>query len=396
MITKLDELSREWVYSDRLTGVLCGDFLETIETPERQQGPLPAKAETNTPNEETLEERLERSTKRAQRTIRRLTNSNRLYILYTLTYAVAHPKYFQGERPFDIVPVDIQKNRDCVILHWKEFARKMRKYATRHDTFFRYVAVIEKHTGKRAKDTTIKKDTYHIHFVSDLFWPKRLLQSKWRHGFCNYADWQKGRKSSDMQDTYDAPPPDNPGAYMSKYIGKDSDRGANSTDFNKKRYWASQHLHKPVPMAGDDIRTLLTGTFTEVFRRVFKVTVDGKTFTSTLATYRLKDSPFKTLAGIVYNTPTEAHNAKKLSKILWADVKCKLQFIKELQDYEHKIGGENHRTFALTFDRMYHIVKGRETPIETTWLDRERIREAFESLNSPVREETQEGQGNLS
>jgi len=258
-------------FSDTLTGKLCGRFLEVYKTTELQFSGL--RQTKGSPKEpESDESLLQRSISRSRKMVRQLTNTNELNILHTLTFAVDHPEYFKGEKKFLLVPLEFQKDREKVLAYWKEFARKMRAYEESKNRMFRYLAVIEKHTGKRAAiDHTIKTDTYHIHFLSDRVHGKRLLQAKWRHGFCNYAEWGKGSKSNDMSTEYDGQPVDNPGAYASKYIGKDMDGEYKG----RKRYWSSRNLSKPIAIHGEDVRALVYGKM-PIFEDVRDIEIDGQ------------------------------------------------------------------------------------------------------------------------
>lgn len=244
--------------SSRVNGMLCGRFLEVSFSPENvykgQQDCIKGGGEEGK-EPETPEAIKARSAARARRTVRRLCNCNNMVYMHTLTFAVNHIKYFQGERPFNLVPIDNTKDRDKVILLWKEFARRMRRKRRKKGEEFNYIAVIERHTGKRANDTTIKKDCYHIHFVSDVLYHKRRLQHLWRHGLCNHSDWTKGRKRKDLDEQDTLPAPDNPGAYLSKYIGKD----AEDVERSRKSYWTSKGLQKPVPLADNDVLQLAIG-----------------------------------------------------------------------------------------------------------------------------------------
>ena len=272
-------------YSDNVVGSVCGEFMEISIHPEAiQAGAQQTNRDPTSKVPETPEEILNRSVKRSQRTIRRLVNANRLYYMHTLTYAITHPQYFNGEKPFVLRSVDHQKDRDSVILDWKQFARKMRLRVYRKTgNEFRYIAVIEKHSGKRAKDKTIKTGCYHIHFVSDVLFPKRLLQHVWRHGLCNYSDWTKGRKAQDLDTQDSLPPPDNPGAYMSKYTGKDFAE----SEIGKKRYWRSRNLKAPETHHGKEaLQLIVTGN--KLYERLIEREVDGKTFRTYYATYYKK------------------------------------------------------------------------------------------------------------
>jgi len=277
-------------FADTVTATLCGEYLELLFSPERThsgEGQPPKNAATNT-QRESDEDRLKRSISRSQKTVRHLCNTNRLYVLYTLTYAVTHPDYFPGEKPFVLRELSHQKDREKVLDDWRQFARKIREYESRKDRHFCYVAIIEKHTGKRAKDTTVKADTYHIHFLTDRIHNKRMIQSKWGHGLVNYSDWRIGTKSRDMADDYDGKPPTNPGVYASKYLGKDM----NGEHSGRKRYWASNNLLKPIKMHGDDALKAAAGG-TKIYEAVSDteildmLTFERKTIRTLRCTYKI-------------------------------------------------------------------------------------------------------------
>ena len=277
------------VSHSQLNGWLCGEILEAYIAPNPvaigYERPKPErKGEAETP-----EERLTRSISRSQKVVRQLTNTNKLYVLHTLTFAPAHPNYFKGEKKWNIVETEKTKDREHVLELWRKFARKMRKYEESKGRFFRYIAVIEKHTGKRAeRDKTIKIDTYHVHFLSDKVFGKRLLQAKWMHGLCNYSDWSIGRKSQDLADTYDDKPPDNPGVYASKYLGKDMD----SEFAGRKRYWASKSLERPERVGAEEIRALIYGKM-PMWEKITERVVDDKTCRTHQMTYKVDREDIK-------------------------------------------------------------------------------------------------------
>jgi hypothetical protein len=278
-------------FSDNVTATLCGEYLELLISPEHThsgEGHPPKNAATNT-RRESDEDRLKRSISRSQKTVRQLCNTNGLYVLYTLTYAVKHPDYFPGEKPFVLRGLDHQKNREKVLDDWKRFARRVRTYEAKKDRHFQYIAIIERHVGKRTKDnTTIKIGTYHIHFLTDRVHSKRMIQSKWGHGLVNYSDWRVGTKSRDMADDYDGKPPTNPGVYASKYLGKDM--GGEYS--GRKRYWASSNLLKPIKMHGEDaLKTAAGGT--KIYESIVDteildmLTFEHKTIRTVRCTYKI-------------------------------------------------------------------------------------------------------------
>lgn len=253
--------------------VLCGEFLEISIFPESNTTGCDRPTQEGEPsNPESPESILARSIARSQKRIRQAVNANGLWILHTLTYAIEHPRYFQGEKPFVLRSLEWQKNRERVIEDWRIFARKMRRYQEKRRKSFRYVCVIETHEGKRAIDTTVKQGCFHIHFVSDEIFPKRLLQAKWGHGLCNFSDWRKGRKSEDMKAENDLPACTNPGAYMSKYLGKQGE----DIEGGKKRYWLSTGLRKPRRVSEKELNEIFSGTCALQWKGTSCRHIDGK------------------------------------------------------------------------------------------------------------------------
>lgn len=326
-----------FAWNSSLSGVLCGDFLEVSKTPEKRSiGQPSTKSITGIGEKESAEEILNRSIQRSQKAIRQITNTNSLYVLHTLTFAIEHPKYFKGEKPFQIVPIDEQTDREKVLVYWRQFARKMRDYEWSKGRLFRYLAVIEKHTGKRAdRDNTIKTGTYHIHFLSDRIFGKRLLQHKWRHGFCNFADWREGTKSEDLQDKCDAPPPDNPGAYASKYVGKDAD----GEYPGRKRYWASRSLSRPERLHPDDCRALIYGQ-QPIYYNESEVEKEGRVFKTWKATFKIDRS--SAAKGKIVK-----HDRRSLSKIANLrkyNSKLKFQYAKALKAHNEATRSPHEQT----------------------------------------------------
>lgn len=317
-------------FSDRLTAKLCGRFVEVCISPENAysgQGECEKNPAINKPKE-PQDSITKRSAARSRKMVRQLCNCNNMIYMHTLTFAVSHIDYFQGEKPFILIPLESQKDREEVISLWKEFARKMRRRAERKKELFRYIAVIEKHEGKRAQDTTIKQGCYHVHFVSDTLYPKRLLQHVWRHGLCNHSDWSKGRKKRDLDAEDSLPAPDNPGAYLSKYIGKDGE----DVESGKKRYWASRNLDKPVSLAGTEVGTVLAEG-REIFRHDTEHKIeDGQIIRHTNITYLLPTlEPYKALACKIDRTAKGVRERKNRARLEVA----KYKQTKELRDYEN-------------------------------------------------------------
>lgn len=339
--------------SDYLSAVVCGRFVEVTLYPERiPSGQAePPRGGGEGKEKESEESIKKRSAARARRTVRRLCNANGLFFMHTLTFAVSHIQYFQGEKPFVLVPVEETKERDKVIVYWKEFARKLRRQLRGKGEEFRYIAVIERHTGKRASDVTIKKDTFHIHFVTDRLIHKRKLQKMWKHGLCNHSDWTKGRKKTDLAENDTLPPPDNPGAYLSKYIGKD----AEETESFRKSYWASRNLDKPLKLWGKDAGLSCLGG-KEIYKnaRIFTDKETGNTYQQVSITYSM---PVDVQSHLVQRKPTNnrekvfRRNAKRIRA---TDLLAKLR--------SEKNGKDIHRNTGLPV--IEEIIEGKRASIE--------------------------------
>lgn len=304
-------LQPETIYASKITAALCGDYIEITYSPELIHGGReggPKKAIIGNPKElsegakETPEDILKRSIRRSQRTVRRLCNCNKLYVLWTLTYAAQHIDYYEGETPFSIIDIETQKDREAVLEHWRAFARKMRREEQEAGSIFRYVAIIEKHTGKRASgDKTVKNDTYHIHFLADKIYDKRRIQALWNHGLVNYSDWRVGTRNGDLSNTYEGKPPDNPGAYASKYLGKDMAE----EEVGRKRYWASRNLDREVSLQGQEVIEGIKAGAERLYHRKIEIETEKGMLTLRTETWKLRNSPYTVLKKQRAYTATE-------------------------------------------------------------------------------------------
>lgn len=240
----------------------CGDYYEITRTREGALEGVPPPAAAGTKAEKESSESIEaRSVARARRRVRRLVNANRLYDMVTLTLApdVGVLDSRNGES-WRQIPLEEQFDRQRIIALWDAYRRRMRDVRGKD---FPYVCVIEKHTGKRAGDTTIKTGTYHVHYCTsirlqgaDLKRAEGFIQKIWGHGLCNITPWDRGRRSEDLG-PIDLPPATNPGAYMAKYFGEKGD-DATGREQNQRRYWTSRGLVKPakVPPESIDVEEL--------------------------------------------------------------------------------------------------------------------------------------------
>lgn len=261
--------NRQWF------AVLSGDFLEITTKPSYcfLEHANPHADSVRGATEESEESIRNRVRVRAQQAVRRLVNSNRLTKMWTLTFAVDPIKGFD----FDIVPFELQKNRDYVLALWKRFVRKCRSYLDLPGGKLRYVAVLEKHL-KKTKDER-KRGTYHFHFATDVWVEKAELQRLWSHGTTWVEDFTKPRKAKVDEHGVRREARgaiSNPGAYMSKYISKDF--AAEENTWKKKNYFSSRGLKKPVSLSTQaEIEFCLFVAKNRVFYQVSEVDLDGKT-----------------------------------------------------------------------------------------------------------------------
>lgn len=266
----------------RLYAYLCGDILEMTAIAEpKAEGVTCPKTPTNKESRESI---AERSIRRARRNIRMLVNTNKLHRMVTLTMAVEHIKYRPGEKHFDLVTLTEQANRESVVDLWAKYTRKLRDKGIRHD----YLAVIELHTGKRAEADTVKKGTYHIHYATNAKISeedaKQVLQPIWNHGFVDIADWEE----RDI---------DNPGDYMSKYIGKDFEEAKKSGNITqdmligKKRFWTSQGLLKPLRLSPNEAYNALLWADKIIYNHIDDITdEEGNLRQTARACYHLEST----------------------------------------------------------------------------------------------------------
>lgn len=230
---------------------ICGDFVEEILTTslwisglvsdvvESQKTPLADKEITR------------RCATRAQKNVRRLVNTNKFRFMWTLTFRLPNPG--KGPLKDETIPLWAQKDYDAIRKLWKGFLRKLYASFGR----FTWLVVFELHNS--AKTSGKKRGTYHIHFACN----ERLAWSEvgrlWGHGFVRFDDFLK--HSSTRKTVVH-----NPGAYLSKYIGK----AFNSENRHRKRFSCSSGIKRPKKVSGaefDRIAKERGWVLSEVFRR---------------------------------------------------------------------------------------------------------------------------------
>lgn len=211
---------------------ICGDFVEIyITTSHWIEGKGAIKGASHDTNEEKAKERKKnsriRSAKRAGKTVRRLVNTNRLTYMWTLTFA---PPSITNNKSYDTIPLEEQRDAKRVKYLFTRFRLKLEKIYPN----FKWLVVYELHDSEKTSDE--KRGTWHLHFATERFLDWHLVSQKWKHGVVRFDNFQKAKKG--VRDGAVR----NPGAYMSKYIGKNF----SDTNMHEKRYSRSRNMQKPV------------------------------------------------------------------------------------------------------------------------------------------------------
>lgn len=255
---------------------LCGDFVEIITAESDWQEGIPEsdKKEAREMGKEEKERRendaVWRAAYRAQKQIRRIVNANRCQYMWTLTLA---PPGELNDKLYKTIPLASQRDYDSIRRVFKGFVRRFRKGA--HP--FKWIAVFELHDSARTSDK--KRGTWHIHFAT----PDRLeyedIMHFWSHGVVHFDDFGKPKKGVRNDEVR------NPGAYMSKYIGKNF----NKTNLHRKRYTRSRDTLSPHKISLDSfLAQYLHRCEKIVFSRCDKHEYEGTTYTRISLTYKLR------------------------------------------------------------------------------------------------------------
>jgi hypothetical protein len=217
-------------YKSNVVGWVSGDYLEVIESAYYQVVDIPCPPQPERQGKSPRDSDW-RAAYRAQKTVRRLVNTNRLYYMATLTFALKNN--VEGYH-FSLVPRERQVSRDEVYQIWKFFLRRLKRKVRLWDKL-KWLMVLERHDSYRTHP--MKRDTYHFHVAMNRDLGTRFLQRVWRHGIVNYQDFTKSPDGQEREQI------ENPGAYISKYISKE---GANENrELGQRRYSSSRNLEKP-------------------------------------------------------------------------------------------------------------------------------------------------------
>lgn len=221
---------------------ICGDFVEQISTSSLWLTGIAPEPSDITRPPMTEEEISTRCATRARKNVRRIINTNRMRFMWTFTLA-----------PDGKIPLNLQADYNEVRKCWKAFIRK----AYREFGRFPWLVVLELHDSSATSET--KKGTFHIHFATSKRLPWKKVGEVWGLGFVRFDDFNKNREERGGTVR-------NPGAYMSKYVGKCF--AANSRHL--KRYSCSRSVKRPQKVSGVGLERFCRNhkiTLVEVFRK---------------------------------------------------------------------------------------------------------------------------------
>jgi hypothetical protein len=176
---------------------------------------------------------------RKQRTLLKdLVNKNYLHYMYTFTFALEGNGNVRGLR--FILESDAQRDRDAVEQVWNTRLTSMRRTFKQQGLDFKYVKVLERHTGGterkdgRACDPR-KMNTFHIHLATNIDIGKWILQELWGYGIVDITNFNEPDEKRGGVIL-------SPGDYMAKYMDKDFDEADAA---GKRAFSPSQNLIRP-------------------------------------------------------------------------------------------------------------------------------------------------------
>jgi hypothetical protein len=257
--------------------LICGDFIEVFEQKESWVSDIPFSwgtlGERNSKQiKEGKEDACRRSAVRAQKQVRRICNANRMRFMWTLTFA---PPSKENNGKWDCVPVCEQRSYARVRQIWKSFLKRLRRKYPKT----RWLVVFELHDSQKTSEK--KRSTWHLHMATPDFLPWEEISALWKHGVVRFDDFAKGNKRSQRSDAVS-----NPGAYISKYIGKNFD----PDNFNKKRYSRSRNTISPKKVSLEEFYANFLGISTEVFRNERRIESEKGELVCINRTFRLSNN----------------------------------------------------------------------------------------------------------
>ena len=258
---------------------VCGDFIEIYSTSSawiEGEGDTKTGGITTVSREDEEKKRrnsIVRSAKRAEKTVRRLVNTNRLTTMWTLTFA---PDSEENRKKWRVSTKEEQSNIEWVKAEWREFYLKINKYKPR----WKWLVVFELHDS--TKTSEIKRGTWHIHFATDTRLEWEAVNVLWERGNVRFDDFSKPKRGARKGAVR------NPGAYMSKYIGKSFDE----SNFHVKRYSRSRNMKRPEKITVDTLLERFPGlrNLEKVFHTENVFEYDGIRYFNHNITYKISAS----------------------------------------------------------------------------------------------------------
>ena len=227
---------------------ICGDFVEVcVTTSHYLTGVgLPDNEGIGRPPE-TADSIAKRCAMRAKKQIRRICNTNRMRYMWTLTMCPGNSEYADNY-PNPVCTIT-QRHYKSMRDLWKRFARKLRTQFNNPP----WLAVFELHDSDKTSEE--KRGTYHIHFATNVVLDWAAVGKAWGHGNVRFDDFgaAKSERGGEVR---------NPGAYLSKYVGKSFD----VHNAHHKRYTRSSNTLLPQKIAFEDVETILSRGSKEVYR----------------------------------------------------------------------------------------------------------------------------------
>lgn len=232
---------------------ICGDYIECVLTSAHFLTGVAPEATPSAPKlPETAASIAARTALRAQKQVRRIVNANNFRYMWTLTFCPSNAS--MSEYYHHGMPTQDQKNYDKVRAHWKSFVRRM------YSAFgkFAWLVVFELHNSEKTSEE--KRMTYHLHMATNIYMDWFHVSKVWDAGIVRVDDFQRSVKERGGKVR-------NPGAYMSKYVGKNFEKNFP----NRKRYSTSRDCKKPKKFLYSEIAEWLVSVEKEECYRSEKV-----------------------------------------------------------------------------------------------------------------------------
>lgn len=272
---------RRFVGKERCRGhaLICGDFAEVYSQIETWVSGAPGNKGISAVRTEPItrdeqEYNAHRCAVRAQKNVRRLVNCNRLNTMWTLTFAPDTP---DNQERWECVPLYVQRDYDRVRAIWKSFLKRLARVYPE----VRWLVVFELHNSEETSDA--KRGTWHLHFATSDFLDWSEISRIWKHGVVRFDDFSKPNHNKGRPGSVH-----NPGAYMSKYIGKVFD----SSNYKRKRFSRSRNTSSPKKISLDAFVSQYLPGSQEIFCNKRIVDTPKGLCVSINRSYRLKEGAF--------------------------------------------------------------------------------------------------------